>query len=425
MKKLIAILLAVAMLLSLAACGGETVEDPNAGKYLGTTAKALGMTMEMSDIYTGETWAELKSGGKCSMMLDGQAISGKWALEGEQITITIQGTTSIGTLANGVLVVDLMDMGVEMTFVKEGMEAAAPKASYHDAGYYDLIRIDGATEEDTVSEEDLTMLRELGMYMYLDLQEDGTGIFFVDEEMPLTWQDGSITFTDDALTVAYSLENEELKMDVVGTVFVLRKGEKPDALAPVASEMEAAGFTGFMALGEPYAYTTTCSEDESKITTGEAIVTSYEIFEEAEGYSPLEGYEWRVMKMEVRFFDENAWSSGMWVYTRLEDYYNPKLHDDTEELVEETDYYEQYAYTIIHNGEEMDAYVFYNYVQWSGWSTDEAGNHEDIAYLQWDFLVPIGYDGCVAGLRDGRLELTDGTYITDYDPADFLLFRLK
>jgi len=46
MKKLLAILLAFAMLLSLAACGGSTEEDPNAGKYLGTTAKALGMTMK-------------------------------------------------------------------------------------------------------------------------------------------------------------------------------------------------------------------------------------------------------------------------------------------------------------------------------------------------------------------------------------------
>ena len=46
-------------------------------------------------------------------------------------------------------------------------------------------------------------------------------------------------------------------------------------------------------------------------------------------------------------------------------------------------------------------------------------------YCQYDFLVPIGYDGCVAGVRDPRVEWVDGTYITDYDPADFLLFRLN
>ena len=243
------------------------------------------------------------------------------------------------------------------------------------------------------------------------------------------------------MSISYTLENGELVLDMLEAKLFFRKGEKPVATEPVeteppateppateppvVAEMEAAGFTDFMEVGVPYAYTTACSKDETKSTTAEVIVTSYEIFEEAEGYAPLEGYEWRVVKMEARFFDDNAWSYGMWVYTNNEDYYNAKLHDDTVEVVEETDDYKQKWYTINYTGQEMDAYEFYNYPVWGDWHTTEAGNSERICYLQWDILVPIGYDGCVVGLRDGRVEWMDGTYITDYDPSNFLLFRLN
>ena len=431
MKRLFAILLTLAMLLSLAACGGSTEEDPNAGKYLGTTAKALGMTMEMSEVYPGETWLELKSGGKGTIMLDGDDFSMKWTLEGEAITITIDGVDSVGTLADGVITVDLMNMGVEMSFLKEGAEAPVAAATYNDAGYYDLIRIDGTTEEDSVSEEDLTMLREMGMYMYLELLGDGTGMLFMDEEMPVAWSDGTVNFTEDDLSISYTLEGDTLTLDMLESVLVFRKGEKPVATEPVeteppvVSEMEQAGFVNFMEVGVPYAYTTCTSDDLNIPTIGEATVTSYEIFESAEGYAAEEGYEWRVVKMEVRFYDENTGKYGCSIQPNFNDYYNAALFDDTSEVVKETDSYEAYAATVIHNGQEADVYVYWNYLQWSDWYTGAAGNDEIICYLQWDFLVPVGYDGCVAGLHDYSLEWADGTYITDYDPADFLLFRLN
>ncbi len=425
MKRLLAFLLALAMVLSLAACGGSAEDDPNAGKYIGISAAVSGFSMPMSDIYPGETWIELKSGGKGDIMLDGDSYGLKWTLEGETFTLTLEGVDSVGTLKNGAIVIDLMDMGCVMTFRKEGTEPAeneAPAASYNDAGYYDLIRIDGATEEDSVSEEDLTMLRELGMYMYLELLEDGTGSFFMEEEMAVTWVDGTVNFTEDNMTINYTLENGDLILDMLESVLVFRKGEKPE---PVVSEMEQAGFTSFMEVGVPYAYTTCTSDDLNIPTIGEASVTSYEIFESAEGYAAEEGYEWRVVKMEVRFYDENTGKYGCSIQPNFNDYYNTKLHDDTAELVKETDSYEAYAATVIHNGQEADVYVYCNSLQWSEWYTGAAGNNEIICYLQWDFLVPVGYDGCVAGLQDYSLEMPDGTYITDYDPADFLLFRLN
>ena len=102
MKKIVAILLTIAMLLSLAACdGGEP--DPNTGNYLGISAKALGMTMAMSEVYPGETWVELQSGGKGTVMLDGDEFPMKWTLDGEAITITMEDVDSVGRLADGVI----------------------------------------------------------------------------------------------------------------------------------------------------------------------------------------------------------------------------------------------------------------------------------------------------------------------------------
>ena len=79
MKKLIAMILVLVMMVSLVACGGEP--DPNAGVYQAVSATALGITMDIEDVYEGETWIELKNGGKGKICLDGQEFSLKWELE--------------------------------------------------------------------------------------------------------------------------------------------------------------------------------------------------------------------------------------------------------------------------------------------------------------------------------------------------------
>ena len=210
---------------------------------------------------------------------------------------------------------------------------------------------------------------------------------------------------------------------MIETVLVLRKGEKPE---PVASEMEQAGFTYFMEEGEPYAFVNWCADNEDLDTVGEATVVSYEIFESADGYEPLEGYEWRTVTIEIRFFDDNAWKYGVeGARGSFEDYYNTKLLDDTAELIEETDTYDQYRYTVIRDGQQMDAYYFSNAGTWSDWYVNEDGNHECKFTIVKEFLVPAGYDGCVVSIANSRVEWPDGAYITDLDPDDFLLFRLN
>ena len=231
--------------------------------------------------------------------------------------------------------------------------------------------------------------------------------------MPVTWQDGTITFTDDAMSVSYVVENGELSLDMFEAVFVLRQA---------TSEMAEAGFTSFMEEGMPYAYATATSDDASMLTTGEATVTSYEIFDSADGYPAKDGYEWRVVKMEVRFYDENTSKYGCQTSATFDDYFNSKLHSDTFKQEDKTDQYTLYSYHIIHEGQETEGFCYFS-TSWGDWYTGEAGNDEIIRYIQWDFLVPVGYDGSVAVLRDARTQWPDGAYITDLDPANFLLFR--
>lgn len=417
MKKLFALVLILALCLGLVACGAE---DPNAGKYIGISAAVGGFSLPMSDVYEGETWIELKSGGKGTIMLGGDDFSFKWALDGESLTITVQGVDSIGTLKDGIIKVDLMDMGCVMTFAKEGEnleEKIANIATYNDAGYWEMIRIESTEEGASVSEEDMKLLKRTGMYMYLELLEDGSGVLFMEEEMPVTWQDGAIKFTEDNLTVNYLLENDLMTLDMIESKLVFRKG-----FHPLPSEMAEAGFTEFMELGVAYPYTTLCHEYEGCNTTGEATITSYEIFESAEGYEYKEGYEWRVAKAEVRFTDKMARNYGMRARIRIEDYYNVKLLDDYNVYDEEADLT---TYKLIHQGKQMEGY-YRTHTEYSDWHRDANGVNQCIYSAQWAFHVPVGYDGCVATLVDFSRVPKDGEdyYITDMEPDMFLFFRL-
>ena len=124
MKKLVALLLAFAMLLSLAACGGgEKAEDPNAGEYQGVSVSMMGIELGMDEVYPGENKLVLKSNGKLELILEGDKIPGSWKLDGETLDMTIEGEKCPGTLKNGVVVFDLAGSGVILTFARDGASA--------------------------------------------------------------------------------------------------------------------------------------------------------------------------------------------------------------------------------------------------------------------------------------------------------------
>ncbi len=109
----------IACLSLLAGCGKKE-DDPNAGTYIGTSAEAFGMEMDIEDYYEGGVSIELNGGGKGKMYLGEDDFKIKWELDGDDFHASGSGADLDGTLSDGVLYLeDMMGMGVNMTLVCE------------------------------------------------------------------------------------------------------------------------------------------------------------------------------------------------------------------------------------------------------------------------------------------------------------------
>ena len=125
MKKILSLALALMLLLALGACGskgGETSDDPNLGKYIGAEFSGDGSQWFLLDeIYDeGESYIELKSGGKGVFCLGGDATDIKWELKSDgSLKLTRDSLESSGTLQDGVITLtDLWGSAVTVTFIK-------------------------------------------------------------------------------------------------------------------------------------------------------------------------------------------------------------------------------------------------------------------------------------------------------------------
>ena len=117
MKKTLSVLLILVMLLSLVACGSSE-PDPNAGIYYGTYGTYSGFSMAADKLFEGGCSLELKNGGKGEITLGADSFNIKWSLDGEAITVSIQGEESVGTLKDGIIQIEFLGMGLELTFEK-------------------------------------------------------------------------------------------------------------------------------------------------------------------------------------------------------------------------------------------------------------------------------------------------------------------
>ena len=126
MKKLLSIILAVVMLLSLAACGGGRADDIYVGNWISISGTAMGYTL------TGEEVSgfglNLEAGGKGSMMIEGDETNIKWTNDDVNLTVKVQGEELVGTIGTDTLTfVNLLNTGMDLTFAKEGTDAAKPE----------------------------------------------------------------------------------------------------------------------------------------------------------------------------------------------------------------------------------------------------------------------------------------------------------
>lgn len=117
MKKLLSMLLVLCMVLSLAGCGSDKAHW---GIYEGNVIRVQGEEMPIADVYGGTNEMRLEKRGKGTLVLDGDNFPIKWKADGETLTVTINGSKSQGTIADDVITLDVMDVGMEMVFAKQG-----------------------------------------------------------------------------------------------------------------------------------------------------------------------------------------------------------------------------------------------------------------------------------------------------------------
>ena len=360
----------IALLIGVFAMGGGG-EDPNAGIYNCLGYSAMGMTLDGGDDYI-----ELKSNGKATLVLMGEELTAKWTLEGTDFTLSAGGMDFYGVLENGVLDLNISDM----IFTYERDPATAPAVS--DEG------------SDEASEK-----------------SDG-GLFCSHEWVEANCQSPKTCSLcgktkGKAGDHLFSEATQQNPPTCYGCG--MTNGEK------LPAEMEVHGITEFMEVGQTYDYTTNTYKTSNMETVAKLTVKSYDIVESAEGYPAKEGYEWRIVEMEMVFSDWAARNYGFTTSYCREDYYNTKLHDDTVVYDEDAD---QFTHTVLYNNEEYEVILKTN-SKVGNWV-----NHKCKFNRTFAVCVPVGYDGVVVGMMHEGVEYPEGGYIFDvYNTTDFCLFR--
>ena len=146
MKKILAITLALIMVLSLCACGkpstttttgggtgtstnsGTTTKKPDEKSMLGTY-KLYAMQYDedhavvADDLFEGESYITLKSGGDAEMCIEGDVNNVKWKMDGDKLVISASDGDMEGKFENGILTLGIDD--TDLYFVGDGAEKTA------------------------------------------------------------------------------------------------------------------------------------------------------------------------------------------------------------------------------------------------------------------------------------------------------------
>ena len=119
MKKTLAILLALTLLLSLSACRSSRNPNPAEGVYKATRGERDGVSVKVDEILKDQWSIELQDNGKAILRIGEQEFNLKWALEDTTLTLAASDSTYYGTLSKGVIKLDnILNSGVNITFEK-------------------------------------------------------------------------------------------------------------------------------------------------------------------------------------------------------------------------------------------------------------------------------------------------------------------
>lgn len=187
-----------------------------------------------------------------------------------------------------------------------------------------------------------------------------------------------------------------------------------DVLTPAFEEYKVKG--QFMELGKTYDFVTICADDTNYKTVGQATVADYQTFTSDDAHEAKEGYEWKTVTLQIAFSDENVQKYGLSYGWRFENYYDIIGFDDSATLDDNG----VGTFTVNWNGQDYTECKFiYKEGDDSGWK-----DHILSITAVYEYLIPTGYDGMIAGLYDYSIPEEEGKHIYDLANDDTLFFRL-
>lgn len=227
LTRLLALLAAAVLMLSLAACGKESGADVT-GRYNCIAVAYDGENFTAPD--GGDSYVTLKKGGKgeisselnfeLTWKLDGENFSGSYTIFGIDVPVA-------GTLKDGVLEIEDEGEGVVTRYLKEGMDTpewaqsleAAPNEDGRLAGRYTLYAMSiGGDYYDYAALVEMDEMDDSYLQIDYDAESGYTGELGFDGEEPETFTlddlMGNLTFADGTQSMYY--ESDE---GVIGVMF--------------------------------------------------------------------------------------------------------------------------------------------------------------------------------------------------------------
>ena len=133
MRKKLNLLLGLVFIISMAAltgCGGSGKageKNPYEGKWVAVSAQTMGISVSVDEAFGGDFEFEVKNGGKVSFSVGDTTGNGKWSVEDDQFTLSIEGEKMVGTIGKDIISFDdMLEMGVKVIFAKDGTDAMDP-----------------------------------------------------------------------------------------------------------------------------------------------------------------------------------------------------------------------------------------------------------------------------------------------------------
>lgn len=195
-----------------------------------------------------------------------------------------------------------------------------------------------------------------------------------------------------------------------------------DVVAPaVTADFVRYGIELNLGTDAPSEYVTACKSDITLLTVGEARVADYRVVPSDSLHPLTDGYEWRLLDIELTFSDENARLNGVQISTGGADFYDIALRDGSTEPGKNP---EEETFLVSYRGEEKVCRML-THSEWSGWKDSNDGRRINVCTVSWAYQVPVGYDGCVACLRGSQNAWPEDQHLYDIYDGNFLMFRLS